>query len=174
MLHQVGADVNFIENSTTAFLVGYNFITRHITGSGSATVQVVSAGIRQFLTEQLSAYARVGVSMLNDYDGRDSTAPNLVFTLTNDFNERDSGSLSYSQTSTPSSDSADIFDAWRVALSLQRQLLARLKLAVSVFYGDGEFQDRDINDQQTGLSAQLSYELSREGRGHGGVHASDH
>ena len=161
LLHRVGFDVNYIESSATAFLLGYDFTTRHIDEGGSATVHTLAAGFRHFLTTQFYIDTRAGVSFVEAFDGSNASEPSVIVALTNDFSETDSASLSYRRTSTPSSFTADIFDSWRVALNLSRQLLERLKMTASVFFGKGDFAALSITDRQTGASARLSYEVTK-------------
>ena len=162
LLHRTGFDVNYIKSSALAFLFGYDFSTRHIDESGSATVHTLAAGFRHFLTTQFYIDTRAGVSLVEAFDGSNASRPSVTVALTDDFNETDSASLSYRKTSTPSSFTADIFDSWRVALSLGRQLLERLKMTASVFFGEGDFAALSITDRQTGASARLSYEVTKD------------
>ena len=159
LLHTVGFDMNYIKSSATAFLLGYDFSTRHVEGSGSADVHTLSTGFRHFLTKQLYMDARGGISFVEAFDGSNATEPSVVVSLTNDFNETDSASLSFSQTSMPSAFTADIFDAWRITANLKRQLLERLNMIVSLFYGEGEFDASNIEDRQTGASTRFSYDV---------------
>ncbi|MBI3617061.1 MAG: outer membrane beta-barrel protein [Candidatus Omnitrophica bacterium] len=161
LLNRAGFDVNYIESSATAFLLGYDFTTRHIDESGTAAVHTLATGFRHSLTTQLYIDTRAGVSFVEAFDGSSASKPSAAVALTDDFNETDSASLSYSKTSTPSSFTADIFDSWRVALSLGRQLLERLKMTASVFFGEGDFAAQGITDRQTGASTRLSYEVTR-------------
>lgn len=159
LLHRVGFDVNYIKSSATAFLLGYDFTTRHIDAGGNAVVHALAAGFRHFLTKQLYLDTRAGVSFVEAFDGSNTAEPSVIVALTNDFSETDSAGLSYRKTSTPSSYTADIFDSWQVTASLSRQLLERLKMAVSVFFGEGDFQALSINDKQTGVNTRLSYDV---------------
>ena len=161
LLNRAGFDVNYIKSSATAFSLGYDFTTRHIDESGTATVHTLAAGFKHFLTTQLYIDTRAGVSLVEAFDGSNAAEPSVIAALTNDFNETDSASLSWRKTSTPSSFTADIFDSWRVALSLGRQLLERLKMTASVFFGEGDFAALGITDRQTGASARLSYEVTK-------------
>ncbi|MCK5581163.1 MAG: outer membrane beta-barrel protein [Candidatus Omnitrophica bacterium] len=160
--HSVGFDVNYIRSSATNYLFGYDFITHHIDDSGTATVHTVSTGFRHFLTKQLYADARAGVSFVDAFDESNTSEPNVIVAVTNDFNETDSASLSYRKTNMPSLYAVDIFDSWRVTASLSRQLLERLRTTVSVFFGEGNFEALSINDKQTGVNAQLSYDVSKD------------
>ena len=162
LLHRVGFDLNYIQSSAIAYVLGYDFTTRHIDGSGNANVQTLSSGVRYFLTSQLYMDARAGISFVNAFNGSNTVEPNFIASITNDFNETDSASLSYSQTSVPSSFSADVFDSWRVALNLRRQLLERLNMIASIFFGKGQFDALDIDDQQTGINTRLSYEVKED------------
>jgi len=159
VLHRVGADAVYIHSSAMAFLLGYDFATIHAEDNGRADVHTVSTGIRHFLTKQLYLDGRAGVSFVDSFDGRNTSEPNIAVTLTNDFNKTDSANLSYRKTSMPSSDTADIWDSWQVAMNLSRQLLERLRGSVSVFFGKGEYEALSIKDTQTGVRTQLSYDV---------------
>jgi hypothetical protein len=161
LLHRVGFDVNYIKNSATAFLIGYDFTARDIDESGSATVHTWTGGFRHFLTEQLSIDTRAGVSLMEALDGSSVAEPSVIVAFINDFSETDSAGLSYRKTSAPSSFTADIFDSWQVAANLSRQLLERLKMTASVVFGEGDFAAQAITDRQTGASTRLSYEVTR-------------
>lgn len=162
LLHRVGADAIYIQSSATAFLMGYDFTTRHLEDIGSADVHTLSTGLRHSLTKQLYLDARAGVSFVEAFDGSNASEPSVIVALTNDFSETDSASLSYSQTSMPSSFSADIFDSWRVAASVARQLLERLRMTMSVFFGEGDFEALGLTDKQTGVNARLHYDVSKD------------
>jgi len=162
LLHQVGFDINYILSSATAYLMGYNFTTRHVDDSGSADVHTLSTGINHFLTKQLNMDVRAGVSFIEDFGGGNTSEPSINVSLTNDFNETDSASLTYRLTSKPSAFRADVFDAWRISASLTRRLLERLKMTVSVFFGEGEYSASSIEDQKTGVSTRLSYDVKEE------------
>jgi len=161
-LHSLGLDVNYIKSSATAFLFGYDFTTRHVDGSGRANVHTLDTGLRHWLTRQLYMDGRAGISFVEAFDGGRASEPSVVVGLTNDFNETDSIRLSYSQTSTPSSFSADIFDAWRITADLKRQLLERLKMSATVFFGEGTFDALSIQDRQTGVSTRFSYDVRKD------------
>jgi len=160
--HRVGFDVNYLKSSATTFLLGYDFITRHIDGSDSSNVHTLSTGFKHFLTKQLYMDTRTGVSFVETTDGSNTSKPNIIVVLTNDFSETDSASLSYRQTSRPSSYQADIFDSWRVAVNLKRQLLERLGMTVSIFFGEGEFEARSINDTKIGVSTRVNYDVRKD------------
>lgn len=164
LLHRAGFDVNYIKSSATAFLIGYDFTARDIDESGSATVYTWVTGFRHFLTSQLSVDTRAGVSFVEALDGSSAAEPSVIVALTNDFSETDSAGLSYRKTSAPSSFTADIFDSWQVAANLSRQLLERLSMTASVFFGAGDFAAQNIADRQIGASTRLSYEVTKNAR----------
>jgi hypothetical protein len=164
LLNRVGFDVDYIQSSATTFLAGYDFTARHIDGGGNAAVHTWAAGGRHFLTKQLYVDSRVGVSFVESFNGGSTSEPSVMLALVNDFTETDSAGLSYRQTSVPSAFAADIFDSWRVAVDLNRQLLERLKMAGSLFWGEGDFTAQGITDRQVGVSSRLSYDVSRNTR----------
>ena len=161
-MHHIGADGFYILNSSTAYILGYDFTTRHIDNNGSAQVHTIATGARHFLTKQLYIDGRVGVSFVDGYSGSSTSEPNVVVALSNDFSETDSASISYRKTSMPTTDTAAIWDSWRVALSFARQISKRLDGGVSIFYGEGEYDAFSIDDQQTGVSARLNYDIKED------------
>jgi len=159
LLHRVGFDINYILSSATAYLMGYEFMTRNVDDGGNADVHTISTGVNHFLTKQLNMDIRAGVSQIEGFDGSNASEPSINVALTNDFSETDSASITYKLTSKPSTFRADIFDAWRIAVNLKRQLLERLKLTVSVFFGEGEFKASGIEDKKMGTRTLLSYDV---------------
>ncbi|MBU4478897.1 MAG: outer membrane beta-barrel protein, partial [Candidatus Omnitrophica bacterium] len=162
LLHRVGFDVHYIQSSATDYLLGYDFVTRHFDAGGTASVHTLATGFRHFLTSQLYVDTRAGVSLVEAFVGSNTSEPSVFAALTNDFNANDSASVSYRKTSMPSSFTADIFDSWRLSASLRRQLLERLRMAMEVFWGEGNFAALSIIDEQTGVNVQLSYDVSKD------------
>ncbi len=159
MMHRVGIAAVYIRNSALSFLLGYDFTMRRLEGSGRADVHTFSTGIRYSLTKRSYFDGRCGVSLVDAFDGSRAFRPSVTLTLTNDFDETDSITLTYRKISMPSSDTADIWNSWQTSLEVSRQWSARLKTALSVFLGVGEFAALKIEDRQIGVEARLNYDV---------------
>ncbi len=159
--NNVGFEFNFIQSSSTYYLLGYDFYIRNYDSAGSLMVNAFSGGVKHFLTKQLYLLARAGVSIVESVNGDSSAQPDIFVSLVDDLSETNTVSLTYEKRNLPSSFSADIFDSWRVSLGLRRRLLARMRMNLSVFLGEGDFKTLGTSDTQTGVKSQLNYDLSK-------------
>jgi hypothetical protein len=145
-----------------AFFGRYDFNHRELDPGSDAAINTFSAGFRQFFTDQLSLEGRVGVNVIDSFNGDQETTPSFFLTLRDQINEKDSAHVSFTKTSSTNPYSADVLDSWEISGGLNSQLFRRLSGSLSAFYGRGQYEIQDIDENLVGARAGLSYELTKD------------
>ncbi|MBI2095949.1 MAG: outer membrane beta-barrel protein [Candidatus Omnitrophica bacterium] len=164
-LNGIGAGAVYHDSPETRFLIDYDFKTRDFSSDIDATTHTLSAGVRHYLTRQLYVDGKVGLDFIDAYDGRDLTKPLFQARLTDELDEITAVDVAFEKEYSMNAYTADIFDHWQISSSLRRELTRRLRSAVSLFYGEGEYLAFDRHDDLGGVGASLAYDLAKDWQG---------
>jgi hypothetical protein len=165
-VNRVSLQGNYRFNSESEILGTYEFLHRKLDPGGDANTNTLSAGLRQYFTEQLSLEGMAGVNFIDSYDDEGYVNPLWTVTLVDRVTEKESASLSFSQQYSTNPSTEDIFKSWRISGGINSQLLKRLFGSASVFYGRGEYVLSDIKDNLIGGYVALSYDIYKDFKGY--------
>lgn len=163
-LHHAGIEIDFIQNWNSRFLLGYDFSIREFDPGNNVSTHDITLGYQRMLNKQLTLKTNVGISFIDAFGSEDLTEPDFSVSLKNEVDETTTFDISFQKDSNSTASTQDIFDSWRVAAGFVRQLARRLSLALSTFYGKGEYNTLNIKDTFTGAKARLNYDLSENSR----------
>ncbi|MCK5581607.1 MAG: outer membrane beta-barrel protein [Candidatus Omnitrophica bacterium] len=159
-LNRVSVELDYFRSSATVFILAYYFSVRDLDPGTNSTVHSFVTGVRHYLTKQLYVDATTGLSLVEDFSGKTSTDPRIFLTLTDDIDENTSVSVSFQKEKFPNGYTEDVFDYWQLTARVRHQLVERMGVVFSGFYGDGDFDSLNIRDKLTGVSTRLNYDLT--------------
>ena len=159
-LNRVSVELDYFRSSATVFILAYYFSVRDLDPGANSTVHSLVTGVRHYLTKQLYVDATTGLSLVEDFSGKTSTDPRIFLTLTDDIDENTSVSVSFQKEKFPNGYTEDVFDYWQLTARVRHQLVERMGVVFSGFYGDGDFDSLNIRDKLTGVSTRLNYDLT--------------
>ncbi len=141
--------------------LGYDYAQRNFDRGGDVKAHNVYGSYRHFFTEQWSIDIKPGVTHITSVDGSSFTKPRYTIGLNNDLDERTKVNINFTQEYAAGSFQQDVFNNWRLAASLFRQLLAKLTTSLSVFYGQGTYEGSNIDEDLSGADISLQYLLTK-------------
>ncbi|NUO09231.1 MAG: hypothetical protein HUU08_11215 [Candidatus Brocadia sp.] len=165
VLNNPGFEIDYLFSSTTTSLFSYDFINRRFEGGEDASINKITAGIRQYITKKLYFDGRAGFDFIDSYDDKSTTKP-VIFTSIAYQKDTDTvASISFDRQDTTSPYVDDVFENWRTTLSLKRQLMERFQGSLSIFYGEGEYMSSNFKTRLTGANATFRYDINQSLRG---------
>ncbi len=157
--HRGGVEFDYAFSSKILMLFGYDLSRRWLKPGSDATTNSLTLGGRYYLTNQLYFDLRSGIDFIDSYSGERYRKPAFQLGFTNELDQRTAWSISYLRNYAPASDREDLFNSWRISTAWGRELLERLRLNLSGFYGEGEFLGSGITDITQGGTLGISYDL---------------
>ena len=156
-----GLTAGYKHSEATRFSLSYRYQLSDFDIGDDITSQSINVGIGQSFTKNI--YLNANVGKVEVTSGNDSMS--LGATLRSEFDEKTSGSLSYSQGVEINANTDDTFENWQATGSLSRILLEDLKSSLSAFYGKGDYSTSSITDTFLGASVRLTYIFWQSKRG---------
>ena len=160
-LNNLGLEGSYYLSSTDILLFSSDFKFREFDNVRNAALNSLSTVLRHYLTTPLYCSGWIGIDFIDSYNNEKSTEISFQASLTNDIDENSSANLSFTKQFDTKSDTVGIFGYWQFSGAFRRQVLERLSAIFSGFYGQGEYSSLGITDKFTGISAGLSYDLTR-------------
>lgn len=157
--NKIGVELDYAYNSETTLLGAFDYASREFKPGRAINIQTASVGIKRLITRQLELETRVGVDLLSHSD-RDVTEPQFMVILRNKLIKTLEGEVLYLNKHDSNAFTEDIFDFWQVAWSLSKHLDRRTKVALSHFYGEGEYSITNDKETFQGARIGISYEFS--------------
>ncbi len=161
--HGLGLTVNYQYSQPTMFSLSYNYQISNYEIGEDISRQSITAGIKQYITRRLYFDGKIGTDQTISGNGDDSIRGNA--TITNEFDEKTTATISYSQGTRINANTDGTFKSWQVTGSFARALLDELYSRISAFYGQGDFSSTDVSDTLLGASINLFYDFWRGKRG---------
>jgi hypothetical protein len=155
-----GTSLEYIFSSRTAASIYYDFLRRDFDPGTSSSTHSATMGFRHNITEQLTFNGKVGANFLDSYGNKRYAKPSFSLSLDQALSDRMNAGLSFSKNYSTTSYSQDIFNSWRLSARISRQLLAKLRVNASAFYGRGRYEESNIKDSLYGGEGGLGYEWS--------------
>ena len=165
-LNRFSLEAGYAFSSKTMVLGNYEFVIRDLDPGGEATVHTLNAGLRRFLTEQLSLETWAGVDIIDSYNGESIIEPRGTVTFKDQITEKTSVNGTFAQRYTTNAFTDDVFNSWKVSGGLDSQLSRRLGGMAEVFYGRGKYVSLDLKDDFLGGSVGLTYDICKNIRGY--------
>ncbi|HOO71597.1 MAG TPA: hypothetical protein PK926_07535 [Spirochaetota bacterium] len=154
-----GANLNFfIDSANTLYLI-YDYLHTEYDNGDIIQTHTPGIGYIHFFTPQLSMTLQAGLGCAltgNEVD----YSPNVLAALTDDIDENNTISLTFSMSHAISRYTSEIFENWQVSAVFTRQVLERFNFAVSAFYGQGEYQESGTRNELGGCSLDFAYLLT--------------
>lgn len=163
--NQAGIEGIYEHSEKLKFLFAYDFAIRDFESGGDSYTNTLSTGAKYYFTNQLYFEGRVGVDFIESFSNESFTEPLVRARIADDIDERTTVDVAFEMEFAPNSYTEDIFDYWQVSSSIQRQLLERLAIQASVFYGEGDYVDSNRNDSLWGANAALHYDITKDLKG---------
>ncbi len=160
-LNKLGLGAEYLFSSTTTSLFSYDFTDRRFEGGADASINEITAGVRQYITKKMYFEGRAGANFVNSFDDENITKPVIRTSLSYQKGADILARLSFEKKHDTSPYEEDIFDNWRTTASVTRQLLERLKCSLSVFYGEGEYISANSEQKFLGMNSTLLYDITR-------------
>ena len=159
-INGAGTDINyFIDTRNTIFLY-YDF--EHATYDTGEEIQTHTSGIgyMHYFTPQLSMRLQGGFGYDLSSEEGEHYSPDVLASLTDDIDENNTISLTFTMSHDISQYTSEIFQNWQISGEFTRQVLERLSFSLSAFYGQGEYLDSGNTTDLAGASVSTAYELT--------------
>ena len=164
-MHRVGFQGQYFASTSLIFLASYDFSHREFDPGADASTNMVSVGLRKFITSQLYFDGTTGIQFLKSYNKKNYTKPHIFLLLTNELDQSAQIRLSYTKQYYTNAYTQDLFDYWQTQAEVSRQFFERLGGTASIFYGEGEYISFDIKDEVSGIAAGLNYDFRENMKG---------
>lgn len=161
LLNKASVEADYLFSSATTALFSYDFTNRRFEGGNDASINTVTAGIRQYITKKLYFDGRTGLNFIDTFDDGNLTKPLYFASFTYQKDTDTIARLSFEKKNDTSPYVEDIFDRWKTTASVSRQLLERLWGSFSVFYGDGEYISSNFKTRLLGANSTLRYDITK-------------
>lgn len=158
-MNKIETGLDYALSSDLIVKSSYYYSKRTFKSGPSASSNVFSAGLRRYLTSQLSVEALGGVDFINAYDGTKYTKPLFMASLNDEIDQNSYLRLSLAKQYSTVSYSQNIFDQWQIALDFVHQIFKRLALSLSAFYGKGEYTSTNTKNNLRGGNIGLAYDI---------------
>ncbi len=160
VLNRLGWEGDFSLDSANVLKGIYQISYQDYESDFSVLTNSLAGGYRHYFSADLYLDLLSGVDFIDVNRGSDYTRPRYSAALTKELNETTKMGFAYERRYTTTAFEQDIFDAWKVSVNYIKELTQRLRGALRVFYGKGEYQARDRRDELLGTSWNLSYDLN--------------
>ncbi len=158
-LNRFSMEADYSLSSKTILLALLEYIHRNYEHTANAKTKRMAGGIREYFTSQFYFDLKAGRDFIRPADKQKSTGQFISASLTNEINKNTSFTISYLKENSTTDYSQNIFKSQRVSLSLAKQILEKLKVSLSGFYGNGEYSAIDTRDRLKGASTGFTYDL---------------
>lgn len=108
-------------------------------------------------TKQLQLVFKVGTDFINSDISGSTVQGRYEIGLLNDIDEITRAGLSYKRGLNSESNSQDLFDSYRFTGSVGRELTQRIAVFGTAFYGKGEYQQSQVENELVGAGAGVNY-----------------
>ncbi len=164
-VNRVSLEGIYVFSSKSIFFGKYDFLNRKLEPGGSASINTISGGVRQYFTEKLSFDGRIGVDIIDSYNGKMYVMPLWIGTITDQITEKTSANLSFTQRYSTNPYTDDVFNSKRLSVGIDSQLRKKLSGSVAAFYGRGEYVSLGIEDNLFGGNVALRYNIYKNLKG---------
>lgn len=159
--NKAAVQIDLSLNSAAGLLFLYEYSVREFNASTSASENTLAAGIKHYITKQLSLDLKAGVDFINSYTDKDYIKPLVSFSLTDEIDDKTSAKIEFLKESSKNPYIVDVFNSWRIEPSLTRQLWEKASFSILSFYGEGKYPESGINDRLAGAEVVYAYELTK-------------
>lgn len=164
-VNSASLEASYAFSSRSSVMGRYDFLHRHLDPGGNAVINTFSAGATQYFTEQLSVEGQAGLDVIHSFNGDSIVRPLWFVRVADQFTERNTADIQFSQRYSTNSYTSDVFNSWRISGNLRSQLLKKLRGSASVFYGRGKYDVIAVKDSFFGGSAVLTCDLAKRVEG---------
>ncbi|MCF6158936.1 MAG: hypothetical protein E3K32_10270 [wastewater metagenome] len=160
--NEAGIEADYLLSSLTQFSLSYDFRNIQFENDEDATINTVTAGVRQYITKKIYFDGAVGLDFIDSFeDGEEFTRPLYAASFVYEVSDRTEATVSFTKRDETNPYVSDVFHQWRTSVGFKRQLSERLKCALSAFYGDGEYVFSNFEREFLGGRATLGYDITK-------------
>lgn len=160
--NRVGFEGDYIISSHTTVFGAYDYYKRDFDPGSSATTNSLTAGVRQYFTNQLFLDANTGVDFIKSYNNKEYSKPRFSLSLTDDIDDTTRVTAAFDKRYYTNSSTQDLFNYYQASVNLFKRLLQRLGFNASGFYGKGKYEVFNIKDTLKGASAGFTYDIKED------------
>jgi len=158
-MNSIGLQMNYILSSATILLFSNDFSRRDFYPGRNASTDAFLAGVKQYLTSQLSFEAKAGLDFLNSYNASKYTKPMVSLSFIDEMDKNTRSVISFTKRYYTNAYEEDLFDYQEFSAEIIEQLSERLGINFSGFYGKGKYISLGIADTLRGAGLGFVYDL---------------
>jgi len=158
-VNHFGIEGDYTVSPATILVFGYDYYERNFDPGGSASVNMITASLKEYLTKQAYLLFKAGYEFIGSYNGKDYNKPLFVASLVDDISPNTRWYITYKKEYDTNYYTNDIFNYWEAMAGLTRQVNKRTGLTLSGFYGEGKYPNIGLRDTLEGATIGLSYDI---------------
>ncbi|VAX37818.1 hypothetical protein MNBD_UNCLBAC01-1513 [hydrothermal vent metagenome] len=159
ILNKYTLELDYIKASDLFFLMEYGLTTRHYSTGEDTNLHDFLSGGRYYFTSVFYMDIRAGVSLVKTFDNQNLIEPKYRVMFIQNTNESTQISFTYQKDNSAGSARREVFDSWRISGNLYHQVLQRLAVNSTIFYGEGQYNSSGLGDTLSGGRVQLNYDI---------------
>ncbi|MCB9772167.1 MAG: outer membrane beta-barrel protein [Candidatus Omnitrophica bacterium] len=159
--NEAGARIQYAFDHANRAGLKYEFAIRSFESDNQIANNALIVDYGHNFTKQLQLVLKVGADFINSDISGSTVRGRYEVGLLNDIDEITRAGLSYKRGLNSESTSQDLFDSYRFTGSVGRELMQRIAVFGTAFYGKGEYQQSQVENKLVGAGAGVNYELFR-------------
>ncbi|MCA9400693.1 MAG: outer membrane beta-barrel protein [Candidatus Omnitrophica bacterium] len=160
LYHEAGLTWRHNRSLKTAFLAEYEFVNRDFIGGNDYSAHSALTGVERWLTSQVLLEIKGGSSFIETFTGDSKVRPKMEIRLTDDLSERTQFLFRVVHDYSSKTSKEDLFKRWEYSGRLKHKFSSRINSSCTLFYGTGEFDGLNLEDDFFGIRARGEYLLS--------------
>ncbi|MDR4507122.1 MAG: outer membrane beta-barrel protein [Candidatus Brocadiaceae bacterium] len=160
-LNGTGFEFDYLPNPYTTFLFAYDFNIRQFENDKSAFINTVSSGMIKYITKKIYFDGRAGLDLIDSFENQRHTRPYIRTSVNYVVDTEMQARFLFENSSRLNSYNEDVFERWRTTASVRRRLSERFLGNISIFYGEGEYIDRQTEPRLLGVRTTFTYDINK-------------
>ena len=165
LLNSAGISLQDALSSSAILLFSYDLAVRSFDPGKSALTNSPTAGLTYYLTKKLYLEGSTGLDIIESYNDSGFCEPFVHLSLVHDVDKNTRAAIEFGHRFTTTAYEQNLFDYTKVSCSVTRQLLERLGVSFSGFYGEDKYIGAGIKDKLAGIGVGIAYDILRHTKG---------
>lgn len=154
--HNPGGDIGFCFDSANIVKAGYLYtLMKYDDGNQSRGDRGYVEYDREY-TRQLRSVLQAGYDYITTNSGQTLTS-RWVASLIDDVDINNQLNITFAKENSISTIFNDTFNSWRISGTLAREVSERVRVNLSLFYGDGTYRNSGVHDKLAGTAFALGF-----------------
>ncbi len=158
-LNDAAIEADYAITSKSILLATTEYLNRKFENSIDIGTTRYAGGLRQYFSPQFYVEGRIGQDFAESSDKQKHNSMYYQGTVSDDIDVKTNFSVAYLKQDNSTFYMQEIFKSQRVSVSLKRNLLKRLNIFLSGFYGTGDYTRSDITTKFIGGAVNFSYDI---------------